>query len=108
MENTNIEKLTWGEAFDRMCEFNKQNGYTVKGTKTHLTAIAVITPDSFVTEYTEEERSYKFTSDNKAFLPNNIGTSIFSDCLDGEDIGVRLDYYVPDIWGVEYCYFVEE
>lgn len=101
-----MEKQTWSEVCGRMRDFNAARGYKTKGTPTHLTAVVVYTADSFTEPYTEKERSYEFTSDNKAFLPNQISNSIFADCLDGKDLGVRLDWY-PE-WKKEYCYFVEE
>lgn len=58
--------------------------------------------DYFKKEYTEKERSYRVSSNNKAFIPGQIGNSIFADCLDGMDIGVDLNYYRN--WVVDYCY----
>jgi len=34
-----------------------------------------------------------------------MGCSLFGDCLDGYDLGVRLDYYN---WKIDFCYFVEK
>lgn len=102
------KKYSWSEMCDIMCTFNNEHNYTVKGTEEQMYAVAVITEDSFDEQYTEEERSYMFSSDNKAFIPNQIGNSIFSDCLDGKDLGVRLDWYIPESWSVEYCYIVED
>lgn len=55
--------------------------------------------------YTEEQRSYEVISSNKYFMPNMLGSSIFGNCLDGTDQGVRLDWYN---WEVDYCYLLEE
>lgn len=71
-------------------------------------AVIVFTQDSFQAEYSELERSYKFSRENKYFSPHMIGNSIFGDCLDGKDDDVRLDVYIADgIWKVEYCYILK-
>ena len=105
----NKERFTWREAKELMWKFNEERGYTTKGCNDEqLTMVAVITPESFNRNYTEIERSYAFTNDNKAFLPNQCSNSIFSDCLDGRDWGVRLDWYIPSEWTVDYCYIMKE
>lgn len=102
-----MKKITWGEMEHTMWKFNEEHGYTTKGNKEHITAVVVFTEDSFNKPYTELQRSYEFTSDNKAFLANQSSNSIFADCLDGTDDGVRIDWYMggKDGWKVEYCYF---
>lgn len=103
-----IEKLTWHEAMEKLRQYNEARGYKTKGNATSLNAVVVMTKDSFDKPYSVKERSYKFSSDNKAFLPNQISNSIFGSCLDGTDVGVRLDWYIPEKWTVEYCYIAEE
>lgn len=106
-----MKKITWRELCEAMRNFNKEHGYTTKGNKEHLEGVVVFTEDSFSKPYTEKERSYQVSSDNKAFIPNQIGNSIFADCLDGSDWGVRLDWYMHDKenpWRVEYCYLLED
>lgn len=81
--------------------------------KEHLTAMLVFTEDSFDKQYSRLSRSYMVSSDNKAFLPNMAGYSIFADCLDGTDRGVRLEWYMaeegnPGGWKVEDCYILEQ
>lgn len=101
-----MEKITWNEFCEAMRTFNNERGYTTKGNKERLEGVVVFTEDSFNRPYTETERSYKTNSDQKAFLPNQIGNSVFADCLDGKDCGVRLDWYMwgENPWKVEYCY----
>ena len=99
-----MEKLTWRELCDAMRKFNEERGYTHKGNEEFLEGIVVFTEDSFSASYTATARSYQFTSDNKPFLPNQHRNSIFADCLDGIDLGVRIDWYLHDGWKVEYCY----
>ena len=78
-----------------------------------LTAHIIFTEDSFATQYPLLSRTYRISSDNKAFWPNMGGYSIFGNCLDGTDQSVRLDYYMAeerDIngWKVEDCYILEQ
>lgn len=106
-----MKKITWSEMCIAMWKFNEEHGYTTKGNKERLEAVVVFTEDSFGNPYTVKERSYRVSSDNKSFLPNQLGNSIFGDCLDGTDFGVRLDWYVHDKknpWRVEYCYLLED
>ena len=82
--------------------------------KAKLTAHLIFTEDSFAKEYPLLSRTYRISSDNKAFWPNMGGYSIFGYCLDvTSDQGVRLDYYMAeerDIngWKVEDCYILEQ
>lgn len=102
-----MEKISYGEFYEKMREFNKVHNNTSKGNNKVLKGVIVFTQDSFDKTYTEVERSYEVTSDNKAFLPNMISNSIFGNCLDGIDNGVRLDLYIYDGWKIDYCYITE-
>jgi hypothetical protein len=105
-----MKKITWSELCKAMWKFNEEHGYKYKGNEKQLEGVVVFTEDSFTKPYTEKERSYQFTSDNKAFLANQSSNSIFADCLDGKDLGVRIDWYMHDKeqpWKVDYCYLVE-
>ena len=89
-------------------EFNDQNW-----PHKHLTVHIVFTEDSFDKQFPRLSRTYRLSSDNKAFWPHAAGYSIFSDCLDGTDQGVRLDWYMaeeghPGGWKVEDCYILEQ
>ena len=105
-----MKKLTWSELCKAMWNFNEAHGYKTKGNEKRIEGVVVFTEDSFTKPYTEKERSYQFSSDNKSFLPDQIGNSIFADCLDGKDLGVRIDWYMHDKehpWKVDYCYLLE-
>lgn len=107
-----MEKLTYAQFVDKMRKFNETEAFAVKGNQKILKGVIVFTKDSFTKPYTETERSYQTTSDNKAFFPNMISNSIFANCLDGKDLGVRLDWYMygsngKDGWKVDYCYLLE-
>lgn len=43
--------------------------------------------------YTEKQRTYRINRNNNFFDNNKISTSLYGDCLDGIDVGVRLDLY---------------
>lgn len=78
----------------------------------HLIARVVFTEDSFNVPYSLESRTYEFSSDNKVFLPNAHGYSIWANAVDGSDNGVRIEQYMRDEyakddgWKVDYCYIV--
>ena len=96
--------------FEEVCEvFRKHNLSREVGQfqdDSRLKAVVVFKQgDWFNKEYTEAERSYGFSSDNKYFISGMGGNSIFATCLgDGEFL--RLDYYLKE-WEVDYCYLVD-
>lgn len=92
-----MEKITFEQFRKAMFEFNKKNP------NGHLQGVIVFTADSFNRPYTVKERSYRTANWCNGFN-DRISNSIFGDCLDGTDLGVRLDWYMYDGWKVEYCY----
>lgn len=82
--------------------------------KERLTAHIIFTAEAFMRPFPLLGRTYSISSDNKAFLPNMAGYSIFGYCLDtSSDQGVRLDWYMEeegraDGWKVEECYILEQ
>ncbi len=82
--------------------------------KDDLTAHIIFTEDSFHKPYSLLSRTYRISSDNKAFWSNMGGYSIFGYCLDiTSDQGVRLGHYMaeerdPSGWKVEDCYILEQ
>ena len=104
-KQTEKAKMTYRELKEYFCNAEKQ--------KRHVTGFIVFSQESFTKPYTEEQRTYEVSSDNKAFLEGMGGYSIFGTSLDGSDICVRLDAYMldekggPDGWKVEYCYLKE-
>lgn len=85
--------------------------YDLKKDTSWEKAVIVFTENSFKKEYSELERSYEVNKDCKYFDSSKIGNSLFGNCLDGKDKGVRLDWYMhpseSDRWKVEYCYIIE-
>ena len=100
-----MEKMTYAELRDTMFKFNEEN----PDGKSTLYGVIVFTADSFSAPYTETERSYKVSNNNKGFQHGKISNSIYGSCLDGKDSNVRLDWYMYDEkpWKVEYCYIEE-
>lgn len=75
----------------------------------HLTGCIVFKQSSFTQPYTLRQRTYAVSSGNKAFMPKQGGYSIFASCMDGTDVGVRLEQHMnqehggKDGWEVDYC-----
>ena len=94
-----MEKITFGQLCNTSDSWEK--------------AVIIFAPESFNREFSEIERSYEVYSDAKYFDANMGGSSLFGNCLDGKDNGVRLDWYMKRMpsegtpWTVEYCYIVE-
>ena len=103
MNKTTFEKIR--EAFRA---YNKKNNiiYGEPSDAPTISAIIVYKQSNFTMPYTETERSYRITNAcGKAFFDMPSGSqSITGDCLDGRDLGVRLDAYE---WEIEYCYMEE-
>ena len=102
------KRMSWQELCRYMVAFNEKHKITCKGFGPKVTAVAVISEDSFDAAYTEVQRSYRFTNHNKAFIPSNLSRSIFADCLDDTEVGIRLDWYLGERWKVEYAYIESE
>lgn len=94
-------------------ELRRKFHETEKAGKTHITGYIVFTEDSFPEQYTEAERTYAVSSNNKAFIPGMGGYSIYGSSLDGNDPCVRLERYMiderggADGWKIERCYMLE-
>lgn len=106
-DNDNINKITYQEMKDMFYKINENHEPTKYG-------VIVFTEDSFKKPYSLEARSYKVSSDNKAFKPDALGYSIYGTSLDESDIGVRLEQYMKDEyagdegWKVDYCYILDK
>lgn len=103
-------KLTYKELVAAIEEHNEKNNITSQFSDPRpLYCYIVFKSENWPThKYSLKDRTYKFRSDNKRFLPGMCGTSLFAECLDGyTDQMVRLDYYLGS-WSIEYCYFKEE
>ena len=80
----------------------------------HLTAHIVFTADTFKKPYSEFERTYEVSSDNKAFQSRMGGYSIYGTSLDGVDPCLRMEGLMADEmggkdgWKIEKCFLVED
>lgn len=97
-----MEKISYDELFDIMSRYNEEHN---NNPATPLTGVIVYSSDNWDKPYTETERSYRVSSRNNAFEYGKISNSIYGDCLDELEWGVRLDYYN---WKVDYCYMEGE
>lgn len=106
-ENQEVE-MSYGEMtkFFRSVEKNQY--------QQHVIGCVVFSQDSFTVPYTEEQRTYVISSDNKAFRPNMGGYSVYGSSLDGSDVCVRLEGYMKDEkggkdgWIIERCYMKKD
>ncbi len=107
-----MNRISFEELCDIMFKFNDEHNCTQFDKKHILRAVIVFTEDSFTAPYSEKERSYAVINGNKYFMSYQGGNSLFGDCLDGVDTGVRLDWYMSseceNPWKVDYCYLIEE
>ena len=102
-----MKKLTFTELNGIINEHNKKNGIEQQfQDQNPLQCVIVFKQESFKKEYSETSRSYRFRSDNKYFLPNMGGNSIFASCLDGTDQNLKVSDYFGE-WKIEYCYVIE-
>lgn len=95
------KKITYEELCRKFYEFNEEheNG---EGNE-YIEGVIVYKQSNWEKEYSEKSRSYCVRSNNRAFQYGKIANSIFGYCLDGTDMGVRLDWYN---WDVDYCYMI--
>lgn len=98
------KKMTFQDLIDTFRIYNENHNITSQFDENALYGIIVYKQSNFTEPYTEEQRSYRVSSANKYVMPHMYGNSLFGDCIDGTDNGVRLDCYD---WEVEYCYLDE-
>lgn len=107
VEDEVTTEMTYGELTKRFRAMERSS------TGQHMLGYIVFTEDSFTEPYSEEARTYVVSSDNKAFIPNMGGYSIYGASLDGEDPMARLDQCMADEhggkngWRVERCHIQE-
>ena len=100
-------EMTYAQMAERFREVEKSREKSVIG-------YIVFTADSFDKPYSEEERTYVVSSNNKAFMPNMGGYSIYASSLDGSDKNVRIEQYMADVyggkdgWKIERCYMKDD
>lgn len=97
----NIDKITFSRLCEIMEQYNKE--YPQRHNGAYLKAAIVFKESNWDHPYTEKERTYYVSNGSKFFIPGMLGNSLFGDCADGRDIGVRLDWYN---WDIDYCYLL--
>lgn len=104
-----MKKMTFEQVYERFVKHNEENGVTHQfSDRDRLEAVIVFDSSTWPDkDYSLESRSYKFVSDNKAFIPGMCSNSLFADSLDKSDLGVRLDH-VMRTWEEDYCYIIGE
>ena len=102
-----MTKLEINQLFDAIREHNMDHSIKSQYSDPNpLNCVIVFKNESWPTreeDYSLESRSYEFRSDEKYFLPEMGGNSIFATSLDKSDVNVRLDHYLGK-WKVDYCY----
>lgn len=94
---TELETLVW--KYNYAHKVNTSTDHT-------LQMVLVFTRESFPNQqFTETERSYQVGNANNRWIEGLISNALWGDCLDGKDVGVRLDYYLNE-WTIEYAYFL--
>lgn len=103
-----MEKITFSKLCDLFYKHNEENNVTSQfEDKNALTGVVVFKDEGVNKSYSLESRSYRFSSDNKYFISDMNGRSIFANNLDNTDKGIRLDWYLVE-WKIDYCYIEEE
>ena len=99
-----MKKLAYSEFEAKMWEHGKIHNNN-EDYRDAITGVIVYKASNWPDKnYSEKERSYRVSSCNRCFQADKISNSMFGDCLDGKDIGVRLDWYN---WDIDYCYIDE-
>ena len=96
-----MKKLTLEEFDHKMWEHGREHQNN-ENPDDAITGVIVYKAENWSKPYTEEQRSYRVSSYNRCYQGGKIANSMYGDCLDGSEHGVRLDWYK---WDVDYCYF---
>lgn len=77
---------------------------------TPIVGYITFTSDSFDKDYNEISRTYRVSSENKAYQSGMGGYSIYASCLDGTDPCIRLEGYMrgENAWKIEKCYMFKD
>ena len=96
-----MKKITYSEFCQKMWEHGRTHNNN-EDWDDQIFGVIVYKAENWDKPYTEEQRSYRVGSFNRCFQAGKIAKSMFAECLDGTDKGIRLDWYK---WEPEYCYF---
>jgi len=103
-----MKKITFAELVDLFYQHNIDNNIKSQfDDPKALQGVVVFADSGANTGYSLENRSYRFSSDNKYFIPGMGGNSIYAVNLDRTD-DIRLDWYIGHkSWQIDYCYIEE-
>lgn len=73
----------------------------LRNRKDWRTALITYNQSNFDTISSEEERTYRVSRNNRYFEEGKISNAIVEHCLDGKDLGVRLDRYNWSVGSIE-------
>lgn len=93
----NAIEMEWDDIVSLFREYNR----IVSANAKPLTAYIVYDASNWDKPYPETSRTYAVNSWSNLFFDGKISTSLFGDCLDMSERGVRLDWYK---WKREKCY----
>lgn len=102
-QNKKTEWSKW-DIINYFQDYNESNklSYGNYTPEKEITAVIVYAQSNYSQPYTETQRSYRISNfSGKACFGGMLGSSLVGDCLDGIDLGVRLDAYN---WKIEKCY----
>ncbi len=95
-----MEKIPFNKFESIMMTYNKR--FPEKQDTASITGVIVFRAENWPKcPYSVKERSYRVSNANRAFQEGKISNQLSGDCLDGKDLGVRLDWYN---WSIDYCY----
>lgn len=95
-----MKKISFSELQKTMVEYNQ--AHPDKQDTPAITGVIVYKQENWSSQvYSTKDRSYRVSNANRAFQQGKISNQLSGDCLDGKDLGVRLDWYN---WSIEYCY----
>jgi len=90
--------MTWAELYNLFMDHNDKNP------DQKLFGYVVFKESNWPGKnFSEQARTYEVCSCDWGFMPGKISNAVYGDCLDGTDVGVRLDWHD---WEKEYCYMV--
>lgn len=98
-EKSTMKKITYKELWSIMNKYNKE--HPDREGHADITGVIVYKESNWEKPFTEKERSYRVANSCREFQDGKISSQLSGDCLDGKDLGVRLDWYR---WEVDYCY----
>ena len=95
-----MKKIPFSELEAIMMRFNKE--HPEQQDTASITGVIVFKQENWPNKtYSVKDRSYRVSNANRAFQEGKISNQLSGNCLDGNDLGVRLDWYK---WTVDYCY----